>query len=84
MRALAARGCDVDGAGAGRAAAGRCTCMGAASGMRRRRAEATIEALSGYDRVVVTAAGCGSAMKGYGELLETDAGARVRGSGCAT
>ena len=30
-----------------------------------------MESLSGYDRVVVTAAGCGSAMKGYGELLGT-------------
>ena len=27
---------------------------------------------AGHDRVVVTAAGCGSAMKGYGELLGTD------------
>jgi glycolate oxidase iron-sulfur subunit len=34
-----------------------------------RRARATIDALDGYDRVVVTAAGCGSAMKSYGELL---------------
>jgi glycolate oxidase iron-sulfur subunit len=37
----------------------------------KKRAARTIEALSGYDRVVVTAAGCGSAMKGYGELLGT-------------
>ena len=38
-----------------------------------RRARETITALDGYDRVVVTAAGCGSAMKSYGELLGTDA-----------
>jgi glycolate dehydrogenase iron-sulfur subunit len=68
VRAMAAAGCDVsvpDGQGccgalhlhAGREADG------------RRRAEATIAALSGFERVVVTAAGCGSAMKGYGELL---------------
>jgi glycolate oxidase iron-sulfur subunit len=41
-----------------------------------------VEALSGYDRIVVTAAGCGSAMKGYGELLGTaeaeDFAGRVR------
>ncbi len=69
--ALAARGCEVvvpEGQG----------CCGALSthagrdqeGMRRARE--TIAALDGYDRVVVTAAGCGSAMKGYGELLGTD------------
>jgi glycolate oxidase iron-sulfur subunit len=46
------------------------------------RARATIAALSGYDHVVVNAAGCGSAMKEYGFLLETEAArafsARVR------
>ncbi|HUZ84730.1 MAG TPA: (Fe-S)-binding protein, partial [Gaiellales bacterium] len=39
----------------------------------RRRARRTIAALAGFDRVVVTAAGCGSAMKEYGELLGTPA-----------
>jgi len=49
-----------------------------------RRARETIAAFDalGVDHVVVNAAGCGSAMKGYGELLETDAArafsARVR------
>lgn len=40
----------------------------------RARAQATIEALGGLDadHIVVNAAGCGSAMKEYGELLETD------------
>jgi glycolate dehydrogenase iron-sulfur subunit len=39
----------------------------------RRRARSTIAAFDGVDRVVVTAAGCGSAMKEYGELLDEDA-----------
>ncbi len=38
----------------------------------RAKAQATVETFAGYERVVVTAAGCGSAMKGYGELLGTD------------
>jgi len=36
-----------------------------------RRVRETVAALSGFDHVVVNAAGCGSAMKQYGELLET-------------
>jgi glycolate oxidase iron-sulfur subunit len=74
VRALAARGCDVE-VPAGQGCCGALHLHGGRERDARRRAEATIEALSGYDRVVVTAAGCGSAMKGYGELLETD---RVR------
>jgi glycolate oxidase iron-sulfur subunit len=35
----------------------------------RAQARATIEALEGYDHVVVNAAGCGSAMKDYGHLF---------------
>jgi glycolate oxidase iron-sulfur subunit len=35
----------------------------------RELAQATIEALEGYETVVVNAAGCGSAMKDYGHLL---------------
>jgi glycolate dehydrogenase iron-sulfur subunit len=38
----------------------------------RDRARATIEALEGYEHVVVTAAGCGSAMKDYGHLFRDD------------
>ncbi len=38
----------------------------------RARAQQTIAALEGCDRVVVTAAGCGSALKRYGELLADD------------
>ena len=71
VRALAARGCDVA-VPAGQGCCGALHLHGGRERDARRRAEATIEALSGYDRVVVTAAGCGSAMKGYGELLETD------------
>ena len=71
VRALAARGCDVE-VPAGQGCCGALHLHGGRERDARRRAEATIEALSGYDRVVVTAAGCGSAMKGYGELLETD------------
>jgi glycolate oxidase iron-sulfur subunit len=71
VRALAARGCEVE-VPAGQGCCGALHLHGGRERDARRRAEETIEALSGYDRVVVTAAGCGSAMKGYGELLETD------------
>ena len=35
-------------------------------------AEATIAAYEGYDRIVTNVAGCGSVMKDYGHLLDTD------------
>jgi glycolate oxidase iron-sulfur subunit len=35
-------------------------------------AKATIEALDGYDTVIVNAAGCGSAMKDYGHVLRDE------------
>ena len=35
-------------------------------------AKATIEALEGYDTVIVNAAGCGSAMKDYGHVLRDE------------
>ncbi len=38
----------------------------------RERARDTIAALEGHERVVVNAAGCGSAMKDYGHLLRDD------------
>jgi glycolate oxidase iron-sulfur subunit len=38
----------------------------------RALAKQTIEALGGFDHVVVNAAGCGSSMKHYGELLAGD------------
>jgi glycolate oxidase iron-sulfur subunit len=51
---------------------------GGAEQSARRRAEETIRAFAqaggseGLDYVVINAAGCGSAMKEYGDLLETD------------
>jgi glycolate oxidase iron-sulfur subunit len=38
----------------------------------RRLAKATIEALEGYDTVIVNAAGCGSAMRDYGHVLRDE------------
>ncbi|HEY8536239.1 MAG TPA: (Fe-S)-binding protein, partial [Vicinamibacterales bacterium] len=35
-------------------------------------AEATIEAFESYDRIVTNVAGCGSVMKDYGHILDTD------------
>jgi glycolate oxidase iron-sulfur subunit len=70
VSALAAAGCDV----AVPPDQGCCGALHLHAGRdrdARRRAAHTMAALSGYDRVVVTAAGCGSAMKGYGELLGT-------------
>jgi glycolate oxidase iron-sulfur subunit len=78
-RVLAAEGCDVIVArGQG--------CCGALSLHGGRRAEAaqfarhTIEAFerAGVDTIVVNAAGCGSAMKEYGQLLSDDPGWAAR------
>lgn len=78
-RVLAAEGCDV----IAPAAQG---CCGALSMHNGREGEAqrlarrlidTFEA-AGVDRVVVNAAGCGSAMKEYGRLLRDDAGYAAR------
>ncbi len=75
--ALAADGCDVTAFGGG--------CCGALDlhagreRQARRRAAATMARLEGVDRVVVTAAGCGSAMKSYGELLDTEDARRFAG-----
>jgi len=68
---LAADGCEV----VIPAGAGCCGALALHAGRERearRRAAATVAAFAGHDRIVVTAAGCGSAMKGYGELLGTD------------
>ena len=69
--ALAADGCDVV-VPAGQGCCGALALHAGRERDARRRAEATVAAFAGHDRVVVTAAGCGSAMKGYGELLGTD------------
>jgi len=42
------------------------------AGEARALARATIQALEGFDHVVVNAAGCGSAMKDYGHVLRDD------------
>ena len=70
-RALAADGCEVV-VPRGQGCCGALALHAGREKDARRRAAATVAALSGHDRVVVTAAGCGSAMKGYGELLGTD------------
>jgi glycolate oxidase iron-sulfur subunit len=66
--ALAACGCDVS-VPSGQGCCGALALHAGRDEEAKRRARATIEALDGYDRVVVTAAGCGSAMKSYGDLL---------------
>jgi len=69
--ALAAAGCEVDVP----SRQGCCGALALHSGREeeaRRRAKATMASFPGDRPVVVTAAGCGSAMKAYGELLDTD------------
>jgi glycolate dehydrogenase iron-sulfur subunit len=70
-RALAADGCEVV-VPAGQGCCGALALHAGREREARRRAAATVAAFAGHDRIVVTAAGCGSAMKGYGELLGTD------------
>ena len=89
VNVLAAEGCDVV-APAARAAAARWRCTPAGSTRRAPSRAAPIEAFdrAGIDRIVVNAAGCGSSMKEYGELLADDPRGR-RGRGrfqreCAT
>jgi glycolate oxidase iron-sulfur subunit len=69
--ALAADGCEVV-VPPGQGCCGALALHAGREQEARRRAAATVAAFSGHDRIVVTAAGCGSAMKGYGELLGTD------------
>ena len=72
-RARAGRGrVPRGGARARRAAAARCRCTPATSSRRAQLARHNIEVFErlGVDRIVVNAAGCGSAMKEYGELFE--------------
>jgi glycolate dehydrogenase iron-sulfur subunit len=70
-RALAADGCEVV-VPRGQGCCGALALHAGREAEARRRAAATVAAFAGHDRVVVTAAGCGSAMKGYGELLGTE------------
>jgi glycolate oxidase iron-sulfur subunit len=68
---LSACGCDVAVPG-GQGCCGALHLHAGREQQGRRLAERTIAALDGHDRVVATAAGCGSAMKEYGELLGTE------------
>ena len=70
-RALAADGCEVV-VPPGQGCCGALALHAGREEEARRRATATVAAFAGHERVVVTAAGCGSAMKGYGDLLGTD------------
>jgi glycolate oxidase iron-sulfur subunit len=70
-QALAADGCEVI-VPAGQGCCGALALHAGRAEEARRRAAATVAAFAGHDRIAVTAAGCGSAMKGYGELLGTD------------
>jgi glycolate oxidase iron-sulfur subunit len=70
-RALAADGCEVV-VPPGQGCCGALALHAGREAEARRRAAATVAAFAGHDRVVVTAAGCGSAMKGYGDLLGTE------------
>jgi glycolate dehydrogenase iron-sulfur subunit len=76
---LAADGCEVV-VPAGQGCCGALALHAGREDEARRRAERTIAVLRGHDRVVVTAAGCGSAMKEYGELLGTEEARRFSAS----
>jgi glycolate oxidase iron-sulfur subunit len=76
---LAADGCEVS-VPAGQGCCGALALHAGREDEARRLARATIAALGGHERVVVTAAGCGSAMKEYGDLLETDEARRFSAS----
>ena len=78
-RALAADGCEVV-VPPGQGCCGALALHAGREDEARRRATATVAAFAGHGRVVVTAAGCGSAMKGYGDLLGTDAARRFAAS----
>ncbi len=71
VTALAADGCACSVPG-GQGCCGALALHNGRDHQAREMAQATVETFAGYERVVVTAAGCGSAMKGYGELLGTE------------
>ena len=76
---LAADGCEVS-VPAGQGCCGALALHAGREDEARRLARATIAALGGHERIVVTAAGCGSAMKEYGELLGTEEARRFSAS----
>jgi glycolate oxidase iron-sulfur subunit len=69
--ALAADGCQVR-VPSGQGCCGALDLHAGREDAARRRAGRLVEAFEGCDRVVVTAAGCGSAMKSYGDLLGSE------------
>jgi glycolate oxidase iron-sulfur subunit len=79
VEALTACGCDVS-VPPGQGCCGALALHAGREDEARRRARATIDALDGHDRVVVTAAGCGSAMKSYGDLLGDERAQRFAAS----
>ncbi|WP_113703335.1 (Fe-S)-binding protein [Nonomuraea lactucae] len=77
-RVLALEGCDVV-IPAGQGCCGALSVHSGRSDQARRLARRTVRTFgkAGVDTVVVNAAGCGSSMKEYGELLGADPGFRV-------
>ena len=73
VRVLAAEGCSVS-APAGQGCCGALALHAGEAAQARALARQTIDVFekTGVDRIVVNAAGCGSAMKEYGELLADD------------
>ena len=61
-----------------RAAAARCTCTPVCASEARKLARRNIDAVldGGFDAIITNAAGCGSTLKEYGELLEDDRSTR--------
>ena len=81
VTALAADGCECV-VPAGQGCCGALALHSGREAEARRRAQEMVDTFAGYERVVVTAAGCGSAMKGYGELLGTPAAERFSAAVC--
>ncbi len=78
LRVLQAAGCEV----VVPAAQGCCGALHVHAGRReeaRGLARANLAAFAGFEAVVTNSAGCGSALKEYGDLLESEAGAEFAG-----
>jgi glycolate oxidase iron-sulfur subunit len=71
VRVLAAEGCEVA-IPRGQGCCGALSLHTGRDAEARRFARRAVDALTGYDTVVVNVAGCGSVMKEYGELLHDD------------
>ena len=81
VRVLQKNGCEVVVPRA-RAAAARCTCTPGMREEARKLARRNIDAVldGGFDAIITNAAGCGSTLKEYDELLEHDPGVRGEGA----